>query len=110
MANDFDISFKLVMGASDIGVGGVKEDDEGIDHPLSFYCKKMNIYQKRYSAVEIETIALILALHHFEVYVNSGQYLLEVFTDCNPPHLPAQHEEQKSAYNHKGCIPPRIKY
>ncbi len=74
----------------DIGVGGVlvQEDEEGIDHPLSFYSKKLNKYQKRYSTVEKETLALILALQHFEVYVNSGQYPVEVFTDHNPPPPP----------------------
>ncbi len=29
-------------------------------------------------------MALILALQHFEVYVTSGQFPVEVFTDHNP--------------------------
>ena len=35
----FDKPFRLGINASDIGVGGVlvKEDEEGIDHPLKFY-------------------------------------------------------------------------
>ncbi len=51
IAPDFDKPFKLVIHASDIGVGGllVQEDDEGIDHPLSFYFKKLNKYQKNVS-------------------------------------------------------------
>ncbi len=69
MAIDFEKPFKLVIDASDIGVGSVlvQENEEGIDHPLSYYCKKLNKHQKRYSTVEKETLALILALQHFEV-------------------------------------------
>ena len=38
MASNFDTPFKLVIDASDIGVGSVlvQEDDEGIDHPQVF--------------------------------------------------------------------------
>ncbi len=34
--------------------------------------------------MEKETLALILALQHFELYVTSGQFPVEVFTDHNP--------------------------
>ncbi len=34
--------------------------------------------------MEKETLTLILALQHFEVYVTSGQFPVEVFTDHNP--------------------------
>ncbi len=43
------------------------------------------LLQKRYSTVEKETLALILALQQFEVYVTSSQFPVEVFTDHNPP-------------------------
>ena len=86
MAPDFDKPFTLVIDASDVAVGSVlvQDDKEGTDHPLSFYSKKLNIHQKWYSTVEKEMLTLILALQHFEVYVASGQFLVEVFTDHNP--------------------------
>ena len=54
MEPDFDKPFKLVIDASNIGVGWVlaQEYEEGIDHPLSFHSKKLNKHQKRYSTVE----------------------------------------------------------
>ena len=86
MAPDFSKAFKLAIDASDIGVGGVliQEDDQGIDHPVSFFSKKLNCHQQKYSTIEKETLALVLALQHFEVYVTAGQFPLKVFTDHNP--------------------------
>ncbi len=65
MAPDFYKPFRLLTNASDIGVGSVlvREDEEGIDHPLNFYSKKLNKHQKRYSTVKKETLAFILALN-----------------------------------------------
>ena len=44
MAADFEKPFKLVIDASDIGVWSVlvQEDEEVIDHPPSFYSKKLS--------------------------------------------------------------------
>ncbi len=77
MAPDFDKPFKHMIDASDIDVGGVLvlEDEEGINHLLSFYSKKLNKYNKKNSTVEKETLALILSLQHIEMYVTSGQFL-----------------------------------
>ncbi len=73
--NDLDKPFKLVTDASNIGVGGalMPEGEEGADHSLSFYSKKLlvNKHHKWYFTVEKKTLALILVLKYFEVYVTS---------------------------------------
>lgn len=73
------------MDASQVGAGGVlmQEDDRGIDKPVSFFSRKFNSCQLNFSVVEKETLALIMALRHFDVYVG-GSAPVVVFTDHNP--------------------------
>lgn len=61
--------FKLFVDASLEGAGAVlvQEDDRGIDKPVSLFSRKFNSYQRNYSVVEKETLALVLALKHFDV-------------------------------------------
>ena len=75
-----------MVDASDLGVGSVllQEDEEGNEHPIAYFSKKLNECQKKYSTIEKETLALILALQHFEVYVTSSNETLQVYSDHNP--------------------------
>ena len=83
---DFDKQFKLYVDASDVGAGAVlqQEDDQGIDHSVSYYSRKFEDTQRRYSTIERETLALLLALKHFDVYLNMTAEPVLVFTDHNP--------------------------
>lgn len=54
------------------------------DRPVNFFSKKFNRYPFNYSVIEKETLALIWALRHFEVYVGTGGAPLMIFTDHNP--------------------------
>ena len=69
-----------------MGAGGVllQSDDLGIDKPVSFFSRKFNTYQLNYSTIEKETLALIWALKHFDVYLVSGAAPVVVYTDHNP--------------------------
>ena len=71
----------------------MQEDDNGVDHPVSYFSKKFNKYQKNYSAIEKECLSLILALQHFEVYLTSSSSPTVVFSDYNP--LIFIHEDEK---------------
>ena len=57
---------------------------DGIEHPVTYFSKELNKYQRKYSTIEKETLALILSLRHFEVYVNASSGLLVIFSDHNP--------------------------
>jgi hypothetical protein len=85
-APNFEKPFKLAVDACDVGAGGVllQEDDDGIDHPVSYFSKKFNPHQVKYSTIEKECLALILALQHFEVYVSCSARPIVVFSDHNP--------------------------
>ena len=56
----------------------------GVDKPVSYFSKKLNKHQKVYSTIEKETLGLVLALQHFEVYLTSASDDITVFTDHNP--------------------------
>ena len=87
LALDLKKSFKLAVDASDIGVNAVllQEDENCIDHPVCYFCKKLNKPQSNYSTTEKECLALILALAHFEVYISSSAvHPVIVFGDHNP--------------------------
>ena len=83
---DFSKEFKLAIDASDTGVGAVlmQEDESGLEHPVAYFSKKLCNCQRKYSTIEKETLSLLLALQHFEVYVSSGAAPLTVMTDHNP--------------------------
>ena len=85
LAPRLDQPFKLHVDASHIGAGAVliQTDQQGIERPVSFFSKKFNSYQLNYSVIENEALAVILALLHFHVYLDSGMPIV-VFTDHNP--------------------------
>ncbi|XP_068229690.1 uncharacterized protein [Palaemon carinicauda] len=83
---DFQKGFKLMVDASDLGVGAVllQDDSEGIEHPVSYFSRKLNEHQKKYSTIEKEALALVLDLQHFEIYVTSSVDPIIVYSDHNP--------------------------
>ena len=85
-APDLSRPFKLEVDASGVGAGAVllQEDVCGVDHPVCYFSRKFNKHQIRYSTIEKETLALLLALQHFEVYVGSSPLPVVVYTDHNP--------------------------
>lgn len=50
---------------------------------VNHFSQKFNTCQLNYSVIEKETLGLVWALQHFEVYVNSGAPLV-VYTDDSP--------------------------
>lgn len=77
--------FKIHVDASKVGVGAVllQDDDQGFERPVCFFSKKFLSYQFNYSVIEKETLALIWALQHFDVYVGGGVSVV-VYCDHNP--------------------------
>ena len=76
--------FELSIDASDTGVGAVlQQSKKGINHPLAYYSKRFEA-QRKYSTVEKETLALVLALDHFEIYLSNSLAPIKVHTDHNP--------------------------
>ena len=80
-----DKQFKLYVDASDVGAGAVlqQENNQDIAQSISF-SKKFDESQRRYSTIEKETLALLLAFKHFNVYLNMTAEPVLIYTDHNP--------------------------
>ena len=74
--------FKIAVDASDSGIRAdlLKENDSGVERPVSYFSRKQNRHQKNYSTIEKETFALVASLQYFEVYVTNGTGPLTVIT------------------------------
>ncbi|XP_037803946.1 uncharacterized protein LOC119598371 [Penaeus monodon] len=83
---DFEKGFILYVDASDTGAGAVlcQADAAGVDHPVCYFSKKFNKHQINYSTIEKETLALILAVRHFEIYLYPTKEAVKIYTDHNP--------------------------
>ena len=82
----YDREFRLYVDSCDDGAGAslVQEGEDNIEHPISYYSKQYNKYQRNYAIVEKEVLALLLAVNFFDVYLSSSSYPVQVFTDHNP--------------------------
>ncbi|XP_076052821.1 uncharacterized protein LOC143032237 [Oratosquilla oratoria] len=61
-APDFSKPFSLYCDASNIGVGAVLlQAKDTVDHPVSYFSRKLNVAQKKYSTIEKELLSIILA-------------------------------------------------
>ena len=84
-APDFDKPFKLAVDASDVGAGAVLlQEQNNVDHPVCYFSRKFDRHQQNYSTIEKESLALLLALQHFDVYLCSSPFVINVYTDHNP--------------------------
>ena len=62
-----------------------QEDDQGIDHSVSYFSKKFDGSQRRYNIPPLKRkLALLLALKHFDVYLNTTAEPVLIYTDHNP--------------------------
>lgn len=84
-APDFTPPFSLAVDASDYGIGAVllQVGKDNIRCPIRYFSKTFNTHQKKYSTVEKETLALLLSLPLFDVYVSSSCQPIIVCTDHN---------------------------
>ena len=75
-----------MVDTSGVGAGAVlmQHDSKGTEHPICYFSHKFNQHQKNYSTIEKVTLALVLALQHFDVYLNTTKYPIVVHTDHNP--------------------------
>ena len=81
-----------VAGAIRMGAVLMQVDDNGIDHPVSFYSKKLDKHQQNYSAVEKEALSLLSSLPHYNVYLGSSPHVTIVYSDQNPLVFCAENE------------------
>ena len=80
---DWSKPFCLAVDSSNIAVGGnLFQIIDGVEHPICFFSKKLDVHQQNYSTIEKEALGLILAVRAFSIYFGSSR--VRVFTDHNP--------------------------
>lgn len=85
-APNFTRPFQLEVDASSIGAGAVllQTSEVGVNKPVCYFSKKFSRTQCKYSTIEKEALALLMALKHFEVYLGGSTTPIKVYTDHNP--------------------------
>ena len=75
---------KAFVDASNVGIGSVllQERQGSVDYPVVYMSKKLNAWEKNYSTIEKECLALVRGVEHFQVYFGSNPII--VYTDYNP--------------------------
>ena len=75
---DYSKRFYLQTDASERGVGGVlsQKDEEGFDHPIAYFSRKLLPRETRYSATEKELLAIVNSLKHFDVYLLGQEFTI----------------------------------
>jgi hypothetical protein len=76
---DFNRPFVLQTDASDRGVGAVLSqcDEEGEEHPIGYFSRKLLPREERYSTVEKECLAIKLAVSAFRVYLLGRKFTVQ---------------------------------
>ncbi|KAE9546851.1 hypothetical protein FO519_009937, partial [Halicephalobus sp. NKZ332] len=73
--------FTLETDGSKEGIGAaLMQEQNGVLHPVAYFSRKTNKFEKNYSAAELETLAVVAAVEYFKHYiVNNG--ITTVITD-----------------------------
>ncbi|XP_076065392.1 3-oxo-5-alpha-steroid 4-dehydrogenase 1-like isoform X1 [Oratosquilla oratoria] len=82
IAPDYGKTFIIFCDASKVAVGAMlAQEKDGVMRPISFMSQVLKDYQTRYSTIEKEALALVLALKKFHVFLDREVVIL---SDHNP--------------------------
>ena len=71
-------SFILQTDASGVGLGAVLSVlREEVEYPVAFFSKKLLPRERKYSASELEALAVVVAVRHFEPYLITQPFVIE---------------------------------
>ncbi|GFS56357.1 retrovirus-related Pol polyprotein from transposon opus [Trichonephila clavipes] len=76
--------FQLYTDASATIVGAclAQNDENGMEHPIAFYSRKLTTCQLNWSTIEREAYAVLSALKKFDCWIFGSQ--IQVVSDHNP--------------------------
>ncbi len=76
-------TFQLHTDASGVGVGAVLNViREDVEHPVAFFSRQLRGPERRYSATEIEALAVVASIEHFSHFLYGASFT--VLTDHRP--------------------------
>ena len=78
-SSNFEKQFILQTDASNSGLGAVLSqcDEEGQEHPVAYYSRKLLPREERYSTIEKECLAIKEAIQYFRSYLLGRQFKVE---------------------------------
>ena len=73
-----DRPFSLHTDASGRGIGAVlsQSDSRGTEKPVAYYSRKLLPREMRYTVTELECLAVVEAVRHFEVYLLGTEFTI----------------------------------
>ena len=78
--------FHIYTDGSKLGLGFVlAQEFDGKLHPIAYGGKSLNKHQKNYTTTEIETLALVSAVHHFQFFIQGNTVI------CHSDHAALKH-------------------
>ena len=76
-------TFSLVTDASGLGIGGVLQvQRKGEWTPAAYFSRQLKGPEQRYSATEIEALAVVESVRHFNYYLYGQKFV--IYTDHKP--------------------------
>ena len=70
--------FIVQTDASGVGIGAVLSvSREGVELPVAFFSRKLQPRERRYSATELEGLAVVAAVSHFDTYLVTHPFTVE---------------------------------
>lgn len=71
--------FILQTDASETGIGAVlsQADEEGVEHPVAYYSRKLLPRETRYATVEKECLAVVCGVKFFRIYLEGTKFMIE---------------------------------
>ncbi|CAJ0968166.1 unnamed protein product [Ranitomeya imitator] len=92
---DFSSEFVVQTDASDTGVGAVlSQVRDGVEHPVLYLSRKLNVHEQRYAVVEKECLAIKWALDSLKYYLAGRKFRL--VTDHAPLKWMHLHKDRNS--------------
>ena len=81
MTPNLDKPFILCTDASGRGVGAVLSqlDSHGAERPVAYYSRKLLTRETKYTITELECLAIVNAVKHFDVYLTGTHF--KIVTD-----------------------------
>ena len=71
-------SFLLQTDASGRGISGILcVQREGLEVPVGFYSRKLSPAETNYAATQLEGLAVVAAITHFEIYLTGRSFVVE---------------------------------
>src|SRR5579863_3215584 len=75
--------FTLIMDTSNFAVGAILEQEDalGRSHPIAFFSKSLQPAERNYKIHDKELLAIILALKHFQHYLQGNPHVTHIYLD-----------------------------